>query len=206
MPADTMLTLKAHESYSYVPRTRENAHEADATVAFAVDFTTAGERLTKREASPRYVGIRFGTDVALAASTLASYLSSSSPRTELNVAGNGIYTMAEHGFTQAQCNQWVYEVLHLVTKATTIALIRSGGQTGIDQAGLVAALALGIPALGLYPASFRRRNAQGQEVTASANSIRAELEAQVGQLQLAPLNTAPEGLVVPSAGIQANLF
>ncbi|HDR9105386.1 TPA: DUF4326 domain-containing protein [Burkholderia vietnamiensis] len=177
------LRLQAHESYSYVPRTKENAYEADITVAFAVDFGTAGERLTKREAGHRYVGIPFGSDVEAAARKLAKSLAHlpGESRT-LNVAGNGIYTLAEHGLDQARVNQWVFDVLSRVVEQVTLSLIRSGGQTGIDQAGLVAALALGIPALGHYPKSFRRRNAQGNEVTATAAAIRAELEAEAKAL------------------------
>jgi hypothetical protein len=176
------LRLQAHKDYSYVPRTTDNAMGADVTVAFAADFTTAGERLTKRLAGFRYIGIPFGGDVATSADALVKFLLERNGST-LNVAGNGIYTMAEHGVNQARCNEWVHSVLSLVAKRVNLTLIRSGGQTGIDQAGLVAALALGIPALGHYPKSFRRRNAQGNEVTATADAIRAELEAQAEVLK-----------------------
>lgn len=181
MKETQQLQLAAHASYSYVPRTTENAKSADVTVAFAVDFTTAGERLTKREAGDRYIGIQFGSDVVAAADKLSAFLASREART-LNIAGNGIYTLAEHGVSQEKANAWVHSVLKLVQAKTPLSQVRSGGQTGIDQAGLVAAMALGIPALGLYPNRFRRRNAQGVEVTASADAIRAELEAQAAQL------------------------
>ena len=177
VPAGQALQLRAHPDYSYVPRTKENAHGADVTVAFAVDFTTAGERLTKREAGARYIGIPFGSDVAAAAEALEGFIVARNGST-LNVAGNGIYTMAEHGVSQARCNEWVYEVLAKVVARRTLTLIRSGGQTGIDQAGLVAALALGIPALGLFPKSFRQRNAKGIETTTTAAAIRTDLKAQ----------------------------
>lgn len=176
------LRLEAHASYSYVPRTTENAKSADVTVAFAVDFNTAGERLTKREAGARYIGIPFGSDVVVAAEKLSAFLAHRQGRT-LNVAGNGIYTLAEHGVSQEKANAWVHSVLQQVHSKTPLSLIRSGGQTGIDQAGLVAALALGIPALGFYPNRFRRRNAQGVEVTATADALRRELEAEASKLK-----------------------
>ncbi|WP_063805088.1 DUF4326 domain-containing protein [Burkholderia ubonensis] len=176
------LRLQAHHDYSYVPRTSDNALGADVTVAFAKDFGTAGEKLTKRQAGFRYIGIPFGGDVATAAEALSEFLIARGGTT-LNVAGNGIYTMAEHGVNQERCNQWVFDVLARVAAKVKLALIRSGGQTGIDQAGLVAALALGIPALGHYPKNFRRRNAQGKEVTATAAAIRAELETQAAVLK-----------------------
>jgi hypothetical protein len=175
------LHLQAHQDYSYVPRTTDNAMGADVTVAFATDFNTAGEKLTKRLAGFRYVGIPFGTDVSVAAAKLASFLIERNGST-LNVAGNGIYTLAEHGVTQERANVWVHSVLAVVSRCVNLTLIRSGGQTGIDQAGLVAALALGIPALGHYPQRFRRRNARGNEVTATADAIRSELEAQADAL------------------------
>lgn len=43
-----MLSLRAHRSASYPPRTFENADRAHMTAAFALDFSTAGERLTKK--------------------------------------------------------------------------------------------------------------------------------------------------------------
>jgi hypothetical protein len=175
------LRLQAHKEYSYVPRTRENAHGADVTVAFAVDFTTAGERLTKREAGPRYIDIPFGSDVSVAAASLAAFLVQRNGST-LNVAGNGIYTFAEHGVTQEHINAWVYEVLARVRRAVKLTYIRSGGQTGADQAGLVAALALGVPALGHFPKSFRRRNSKGVETQSTADAILAELDEQAAAL------------------------
>lgn len=176
------LRLEAHPEYSYVPRTGENARGADVTVAFAVDFTTAGERLTKREAGPRFVAIPFGQDIEAAADTLVKFLAARKGST-LNVAGNGAYTLVASGVTQEQANQWVFEVLSLVHARAPLSSLRSGGQTGIDQAGLVAALALGIPAYGLYPKSFRRRNAAGDEVSSTAAKLERELTEQASLLK-----------------------
>jgi len=199
------LRLEAHAAYSYVPRTIENAKSADVTVAFAVDFHTAGERLTKREAGDRYVGIPFGIDVVAAADALAGFLTARGAQT-LNVAGNGIYTMAEHGVSQAQANQWVYDVLAQVVARVKLSSIRSGGQTGIDQAGLVAAMALGIPALGLFPKGFRQRNAQGHEMTSYAASIRQELETQASQLMLSASWTYHADGTLPSDDTSVLVF
>lgn len=197
------LQLQAHPDYSYVPRTKENAHTADVTVAFAVDFNTAGERLTKREAGPRYIGIPFGSDVTAAADALSAFILKRNGST-LNVAGNGIYTMAEHRVTQARCNAWVRDVLARVVARVKLTLIRSGGQTGIDQAGLVAALALGVPALGLFPKSFRRRNEQGNETSSTANAIRAELEGQAAALRSAARSFHADG-TLPTA-LEGHVF
>lgn len=179
------LRLTAHDNYSYAPRTQENAQNADVTVAFAVDFTTAGERLTHRASGSRYVGIPFGSNISTAANQLVEFLQRCSGAT-LNVAGNGIYTLGANGVTQAQANQWVYEVLANVTSRVKLTLIRSGGQTGIDQAGLIAGMALGVPTLGFYPKSFRRRLANGQESSSNEKALYDELTKQMRELELAP--------------------
>lgn len=198
-PLGSSLLLRAHQHYSYVPRTGENARQATVTVAFAVDFTTAGERLTKREAGHRYIGIEFGSPPEVAAKALAHYLlTKEGPRT-LNVAGNGIYTFAQKGIGQAAVNQWVYEVLRRVHEQVGLTSIRSGGQTGVDHAGLVAAVALQVDALGLYPKSFRRRDAEGNEQHATESAVRAEIMAQAQQLLAPRRRYHPDG-TLPTQG------
>lgn len=51
------LAILEHASPSYAPRTAVNAKTADATLAFAVDFNSAGERLTRRVAEGRYLAV-----------------------------------------------------------------------------------------------------------------------------------------------------
>lgn len=175
------LQLVSHASSGYAARTGENARGADITVAFATDFSTAGERLTARMAGSRYIAIPFGDDANRAAEKLAQFMRANAGRS-LNVAGNGIYTLAKKGISQAQANQWVYTVLAATRKQAPLEFIRSGGQTGIDTAGLVAGLALQVPVLGLYPEGFRRRLANGQDVTTDPITLEAELKAQAAQL------------------------
>ena len=64
------MKIVEHESAQYKPRTVHNAHTADLTVAFAEDFNSAGEKLTKREAGDRYVAIHLSTDPLVAARML----------------------------------------------------------------------------------------------------------------------------------------
>lgn len=180
-PPPPALQLQEHSSRDYGPRTGDNARGADVTVAFAVDFETAGERLTHRVAGPRYVGIPFGSAPQEAAATLGAFMSQRGARS-LNVAGNGIYTLSKKGVNQDQANRWVHEVLALVHRKRPLEFIRSGGQTGIDTAGLVAGLALGIPVLGLYPRGFRRRFENQQDGDSTPDSLEAELRAAVARL------------------------
>jgi hypothetical protein len=178
MPA---LTLLEDSSPEYKPRTLRNARDADVTVAFAVDFGTHGEKLTRKAAGPRYVPVAFGIDVAEAASKLMDFVQQRRGRT-LNVAGNGIYTLKEHNVSQDFANQWVFEVLRLVARDNSLSYVRSGGQTGIDTAGLVAALALNIPAIGLYPKGFRTRGVDKRDVNNDPKALEAKLYNCVQQL------------------------
>jgi hypothetical protein len=176
------LTLLEHSSSEYKPRTLENAR-ADVTVAFAVDFETAGERLTRKAAGPRYTHASFGSDIADAAATLASFMGPRQAKT-LNVAGNGIYTLDQHKVSQLCANQWVYDVLKLVLQRVRLTSIRSGGQTGVDMAGLVAALALDVPAIGLYPKGYRMRGADKREIYSDPGTIEKRLRAYAQKLSL----------------------
>ena len=152
-----MLTIQAHPSSSYAPRTYINAQQADLTVAFAVDYSTAGERLTHKAAKGRYVAIPLGGDPIEAARSLYRALRHHKARS-LNVAGNGIYTLAKAGWTQEAVNKWVYQVLAQTSAHWPLEAVRSGGQTGVDLAGVVAAHALGLDALALLPAGYLQRH------------------------------------------------
>lgn len=170
-----MLTIQAHSSASYAPRTYANAHAADLTVALAVDFTTAGERLTHKAAGNRYLGLALGGDPILAARKLYAELRRRSAST-LNIAGNGIYTLSRAGWSQEHVNQWVYAVLATVAPHWPLSLVRSGGQTGVDIAGVAAAHALGLEALALLPGGYLQRFEDKVDRPHSADEIRAQIE------------------------------
>ena len=51
------IVVRETVSPKYHDRTVMNAREADLTVAFAVDFSTAGEKLTREAAGDRYLAI-----------------------------------------------------------------------------------------------------------------------------------------------------
>lgn len=177
------ITLLEHASSDYAPRTGENARGADVTVAFAADFTTAGERLTHRVAGARYAGIPFGSDVEQAVQALRRKCLERGGFS-LNVAGNGIYTLGKLGVTQAQANQWVYEVLARLHALGPLTAIRSGGQTGIDTAGLVAGIALQVPVTGLWPKGFRQRLENQRDVLRTQDELMLELQEAAAALTL----------------------
>ena len=145
-----MLQILEHASSSYGPRTRHNANLADLTIAIAIDFTTAGERLTKAAAGKRFISSAITADPLVVARLLYRRLRAARGRT-LNIAGNGIYTLAQHGWTQEWVNEFVYQVLLPVHTYWPLEGVVCGGQTGVDLAGAISAVALGIDTVVTMP-------------------------------------------------------
>jgi hypothetical protein len=164
------LQLVAHKSAGYTARTCHNAAAAGLTAAFALDFETAGERLTRRMAGERYVAISLELAAIDAARMLYRALKKHDAST-LNIAGNGLHPLARSGWTQARCNQYLYEVLSTVQQHWPLEQVISGGQTGADVAGGVAAAVLGIDVVMTFPAGFIQRGVDGVDRTHSAAQV-----------------------------------
>lgn len=188
-----MLQILEHTSSSYGPRTYVNAKSAELTVAFAADFTTAGERLTHKAAGDRYLSIPLEEDPLQAARVLYKALRDGGAHT-LNVAGNGIYTLARHGWTQERVNAYLYAVLAKVHEHWPLHHVRSGGQTGVDLAGVVAAYALGIDAEALLPKGFVQRGTDKVDRAVGEAGVRAQVESGAAVLAPPPAPTVPEPL------------
>lgn len=153
-----MIKIIECQKAGYPARTIQNIAESDITIAFAKNFNTAGERLTKstcvklkrpyfpvtlhHSASWEY-GVMVGQQIEM--STIMYPLI-------INIAGNGIYNLPD--WTQEELNNYMKEFLDGLYSICQIELVRSGGQTGIDEAGVIAADRLGIETLVLAPKSF----------------------------------------------------
>jgi len=175
------IELQEDASDSYVPRTKENAHRGDITLAIALDYDSAGERLTKKAAGPRYIAIPFNSQLEPAQHQLIAFARKLRARS-INVAGNGLYTFKKFNVTQDAVNGYVYRLLAGVHREHPIEHIRSGGQTGTDWAGLVAGIALGIPVTGLFPKGYRQRNASGQEFYKAQSDVLRWLHQSVSRI------------------------
>lgn len=171
---DQTLSIREHGTAGYAARTRYNAEAADLTAAFAVNLNTAGERLTKKAAGDRYVAISLGLEPLDAARSVYRALRQHDAHV-LNVAGNGLYTLILHGWTQETLNVWLLRVLAKVAEHWPIAQVISGGQTGVDVAGLVAATALHIQATGTLSKGFVQRSEDGVDFKSSAERIRGAI-------------------------------
>lgn len=155
-----LLKIEEHFSTGYRARTEHNANSADVTIAVAADFTTAGERLTKSLATSRgkdrYIAFNVH-ECPVDASRKMYKLMKEFDYHSINIAGNGIYTMSDHGFTQEELNRWMYDFLKPLVEHVGLTHTVSGGQSGIDLAGGVASEVLGVKCTMTLPRHFKQR-------------------------------------------------
>lgn len=153
------LIVNEYNTPNYKDRTIYNASSSDVTLALATDLSTRGEQLTKRAAGHKYIGFELVEDIPTLyiARQLFKKLKNENART-LNIAGNGIYTLEEYGCSQEFINQFVYEIISQTHYFYPIDKIYTGGQTGVDLAGAVAAVKLGIPVEVTLPKGFIQRH------------------------------------------------
>lgn len=166
-----MITLVEHKSSSYAPRTYHNAAQG-VTLAYAVDHKTAGEKLTQKAAGENIVMIdaKHTWDKLYPARALYKKLRDTNTHV-VNVAGNGIYTFDKHGFDQKRVNDEIYFILSKVHEHWPIEKVVSGGQSGADIAGLIAAERLGIDSVGTWPNGFKMRFSNGKDVNHTQEEI-----------------------------------
>jgi hypothetical protein len=171
------VVVTQHKETGYRARTVHNVKAAGTTVAIAADFDTAGERLTRNTANlyGTYVAIPFTVTSEEAGKRLAAAMAKAS-NSVLNVAGNGIYTLAKHGWDQARVNQFVYRTIKAAHDIRPISGIVTGGQTGVDIAGAVAARALGIPVVVTMPQGFLQRNEKGDDLRLTKAAVEKQIE------------------------------
>lgn len=164
------LTVMEASSPKYHDRTVANAEWAAMTIAFAVDFSSPGERLTSRAAGERYLAVDIPRDrdtflshdyrekiagmLAHGTENLGSF--------DLNIAGNALETLTSYGMTQADADDFVSEVIGMaMANGMSVREIRTGGQSGIDESGTKVALMYGIPASQIVPRGFLFNDARG---------------------------------------------
>ena len=152
----------------YLNRTAKNA-SADATLDFGLN--QEGESWTKSAViknNKKYIGINTNNLVVTdeVVDKVIEQLNSVNAKS-LNIAGMGIYNMKT--VTQEQVDNYVYQLLNAVINSpklkTKIESIRSGGQTGFDEAGAKAGQRLGIKTLILAPKGFTFRNKVGKDIS-----------------------------------------
>lgn len=163
--------FEEEQSTGYRERTIKNA-SADATIALAIDFKSRGEILTKNSVlnqNKKYIPIDANSleVTEIRVNKIVEKLNSVNAKS-LNIAGNGIYTM-KGKYTQQQIDDFTYKLLKSVLESpnlkTKIESIRTGGQTGFDEAGAKAGMRLGIPTKVLAPKGWKFRNENGIDIS-----------------------------------------
>jgi len=170
-----MIKFLQHSSTQYPPRTYENA-SADATIAFAFNFNTPGEVLTRDSVKVQtklYIPVSasiLGNEklISIKAESISNTLMDHKVSV-LNIAGNQLATCYKQGYTQGEIDNFVVHFLKMVFTHPRfdnkyLHLIRSGGQSGFDEAGLKAAVRLGIPALCLCPRGWKFADVNGKTI------------------------------------------
>lgn len=148
-------------------------------MAFALDFSTRGEKLTK-ELCKGYN--KLYVPVALPLTIMASKFSIETSRLDaiaefiskntnqqsldINIAGNGIYGLP---YEQEDLDKWMRSFFVDFRMASfnlfTINSSSNGGQSGSDEAGGKATASLGIKTTIRSPKGWRFRNKQGKDIS-----------------------------------------
>lgn len=169
------LILEENISDNYKVRTEENVRNSDLTLAIAIDFESFGEKITKDLAiqnNKQYIAVHpDGNPVEKAAKIVAKMNELNLPQKFiLNIAGNGLSTMKGQ-VLQNEADDFTYILLKTISQNpklhSKIGSVRTGGQTGFDEAGAKAAIKLGFTTLVHMPKGFKMRNQDGRDITMS---------------------------------------
>ena len=204
-PSAPATTFVASKSAGYPARTYANAAMADVTVDFAMTPTGSGgarglTRIAAEKAKKVYINVPVtatGFDPLAASKVIVDAVKRgrltvpelSSPWS-LNFAGHELGKMR---LSQAEIDSLVDQTMKKVQfmlslDGTTIKSIRSGGQTGFDEAGIKAGVALGVPTEVLAPKEWNFRPTQ-RDVVGNEAAFKARFAAPVAQ---APAPSAPK--------------
>lgn len=172
-------TFYEDDKPGYASRTIKNAEWADITLAIAVEPDSPGEKTTRRAAKGRIVEVVLPETeeemlshafIKDAVSKIEVAVKRLVPEWEtegiyLNIAGSGLPALSRHGLSQSSVTLFTNRLVSLLMERVTINEICSGGQTGLDEAGIKAAQYNGIQCNILAPQGFKMRLEDGTDVT-----------------------------------------
>ena len=171
------------ESSSYPERTKENAEWSDITLDFTEsDKGSGGNReLTKKVAGKKYIHFKLTSegDNSYDADEILEAIKQAGLPTKnikLNIAGSEIGKLKE---SQEIYNEEIERILKdLLNLGVTISEIRTGGQTGIDEAGIIAAQRLGIPNEVHTTSDYKFRDKSGEDISDDEQTFKARFQQQ----------------------------
>lgn len=168
-PLNTRIVLGRegkNQGQIYANRTAQVIEKSDIVLAIAEDFTTAEEKLTKNIAGNKYINIQYNK--ANLQEDIQNTIKSIKDKVQdekivLNIAGNGIYSLKED---QESVNEYIKQIVEgLIDNDIKISEIITGGQSGVDEAGTQAAIALGIPNTVIAPNNWAVRDKENKSTT-----------------------------------------
>ena len=177
---------------NYGHRTWANAAWSDITLALATDFLSPGEITTRRAAGDKYLRyqltsnlkrlITINQDGEREARKIARMIRNHTCYKEdgirLNIAGNGLVTLLKSGVDTQTVAAFISNIfIACKDKGVKILEVRSGGQSGVDEAGIIAAQRNKMSCSILAPKGFRWRDKKGDEKegkTAFVNRFKEE--------------------------------
>lgn len=164
---------------NYGHRTWANAEWSDITLAFAADFKSPGEITTKKAAGDKFIGYLLTSAEAMReqedcywkaqgrkyAGLIRSTPSYHKDGIKLNIAGNSMISLSRYGFDADSVQDVIYQILkNLLSEGIVISEVRSGGQSGADEFGIIAAQRLGLKCSILAPKGYRFHYKEGEEI------------------------------------------
>lgn len=159
-----MITIKECEKAGYPARTEVNIVNSDVTIAVAKDFGSTGEILTKKLCTKyKKLYIPVPLIATIDYNDISNKLNALGKSLNINIAGNGIYSLT---ITQDVLTNWMMVFLMNISLKLNhkILSIRSGGQTGVDEAGVIAADNMDIPAFVLAPKGYMYRDINHKDI------------------------------------------
>ncbi|MBR5736901.1 MAG: hypothetical protein IKX60_08955 [Bacteroidales bacterium] len=181
---------------NYGHRTRANAAWSDITLALATDFSSPGEITTRNAAGDKYLRYQlthnlkniviFSRDGEREARKIAQMIRSHTCYKEdgirLNIAGNGLVTLLKSGVDTGLVASFIETVFDVCKEeGVKILEVRSGGQSGVDEAGIIAAQRSKIKCSVLAPKGYRWRDKKGDEKEGKASFVKRFKEEYIDQ-------------------------
>jgi predicted kinase len=132
-----------------------NINEADGVFGLGTNFKTKDEKVVEERAGreDKWYGVTLGTkknapkDFKPSADSINQMVKNLSQMkgNVINIVGNDIAELSKQGYSQADIDKYIYNILSEIVKQFPISKIISNGQTGVAEASIKAAKRLGIP-------------------------------------------------------------
>lgn len=151
------------EDKGYTARTENNANDTDITINFSPNKNSAGYKKTKKTAGDKFFDVNDSTTAEDFEGKLKMLNLTKESPLKVNIAGNGLNETRD--MDQKAFDNDVYKFLKMIKDAGfNVVYIRTGGQTGADEAGAITGRKLGIVTEVHGPADWIFRPQDGKDI------------------------------------------